>query len=365
MIQDYGLSSIARTRSSLQRATHFQPGIPILSEMDGLGGEGEAGLLTIPIELRLVIYRFIFQGVRVSLLCDPTILQEDEEEGDDDNIAREPDAEQGRHRRFQLSLRSETAPGLISNNDLSILLVCHKTHDEARSVFFQMVTFYLRSLVDPTIVGSARASLLQEAYPRSADPSTGPLPLPLPRAINARRQMAAIQHLSIAHSLLSSFTPNKLHHVFPSLSHLQIHHITIPLAHQTLSSLTPHLYTLHRATSLSLSNGESSSSSSSSIPSHDMEHHSPGLLLFQTLLCAMDDEAQMEAIMAHASFAAGPDRYALELQFVLKCRHVGMLVVPGMFPMANAPHRHAERDVTYTFNAGGGGGGGGNGLTRR
>lgn len=165
--------------------------------------------------------------------------------------------------------------------------------------------------------------------------------------------MSAIQHLSIAHSLLSFTTPSKLHHIFPSLSSLQIRQITIPLAHQTLSSLTPHLYTLHRATSLSLSNGEPSSSSSP-IPSHDMEHHSPGLLLFQTLLCAMDDEAQMEAIMAHASFAAGPGRYALELQFVLKCRHVGMLVVPGMFPMANAPHRHAERDVTYTFNAGGG-----------
>jgi hypothetical protein len=308
--------------------------------MDGLTGNKSAEFLTIPTELRLGIYRLIFQHVKVTLLCDAGAAA-GQEDNDGDLV---PESGHGHRHSFSINTwATTTASRTKPNHDASIFLVCRKTYNEARSVFFQTATFQLQSLseehrlsITPTTTRTTTTTTTTSHLSETQSPPTFP---PSPTTTNL--QISQIQHLSLPHTLLRHYSPSELHRLFPQLSSLNIRQIAIPLAHQTLSSLTPHLYTLHQETALS--RGDS--------PKHDIEH-SPGLRLFQTLLCAMEDERQMEGIMAH--FAACHGRYALELQFLLRCRHVGLLVVPGMFPMANAPHRHAERDVTYTFNAGGG-----------
>lgn len=300
-------------------------------KMDGLTRNKNADFLSIPTELRLGIYRLIFQDVNVVLFCDAGANQ-----GDDDDD-REPEPESGHAYRHSFTMNpwgTPTASRTKSNHDASIFLICRKTYDEARSVFFQTATFQLQSLSEehrprimPAMTTATTTTHLSE---------TQSLP---PPATTDLRHISQIQRLSLPHDLLRYYSPSELQKLFPHLSSLSIRQIAISLAHQSLSRLTPHLYTLHQEPGLS--RGDS--------PKHDIDH-SPGLQLFQTLLCAMEDEHEMEGIMAH--FAACHGRYALELQFLLRCRHVGLLVVPGMFPMANAPHRHAERDVTYTFNAG-------------
>ncbi|KAK5047209.1 hypothetical protein LTR84_006731 [Exophiala bonariae] len=369
------------------------------------------GLLTIPVEVRLAIHRYIFQDVKVSILYDPTFAQavegDNEDENKDENGALEPESEvargdayYSRHLNRGVGIGSVTAPGFQSNQHVSILLVCRQLYDEAVSVFFQTVTFQLQSLsveqerfvrhlgALPTAVLSATTmdpspetethspppspslSPVPSLAPITTHPSTTPVPEPIPYHLTYH-PTAHIQILTITHSLLPTLPPEKLHNLFPSLTSLTIQNITIPLAHQTLSALTPHLYTLHHSSSLSEEdNGPISVSESQPQPQPQpqSQSQSPGILVLQTLLCSIDEEAQMEAIMAHASYASRTSpasgqtmhtsrpvtkrgKYALELQFVLRCRHVGMLVVPGMFPMANAPHRHPERVVTYSFNA--------------
>lgn len=344
--------------------------------MDGI--TEDVSFLTIPIELRLAIYRFIFYGQTIVLLCDFAFFQKEsaEDDVDDHGPGRELALQQmDPYRRRYMNLGALPAMALRPSWTMSILFTCHQTYKEAGNIFYQTAAFHLQSL-DERPLGQVNSATISPPFtdvPHETHPPptlasvtrVSPLPPTSPRPIDYHGRTSQIQRLSIPHSLLSSFPPEKLHSLFPSLGSLTIESITIPLAHQTLSALTPHLYTLHHSTSLS------DGSASISAPQAESHSQSPGIFVLQTLLCAMDDEAQMEAIMAHASYASRTSgrtsnashaagrrgKYALELQFVLQCRHVGMLIVPGMFPMASAPHRHPERVVTYSFNAGGGGGG--------
>lgn len=74
----------------------------------------------------------------------------------------------------------------------------------------------------------------------------------------------------------------------------------------------------------------------------------PGLALFQAVVAEMD-ESKAELILAH--FGECMTRDMLTLHFKIQCLHAGQIVVPGMFPMVNAPHEHTAKEFMYAFGA--------------
>ena len=235
--------------------------------MSMMGGCTAPGFMSLPFEIRSRIYALLFQSVR---LC-PVIPDESEID--------EP----------------------IPSNHFSILLTCHKIHNEALPVFWKTTTFCLRTSDENEIFAS-------------------------PRLLDRLHQ---IERFELDNRLLHLWPPSSLFVTLPNLKLLTISNIVSEFGHSEVAQIEEGACTF---------NNEGPQSETS-------------MKLFYSLLMAQVNSARAQDIMSHCT--SWQSKYSLKLNFKVVCRHVGMSVVPGLMGMRwGPPHKHEVCEVRYCFERG-------------
>jgi len=188
--------------------------------------------------------------------------------------------------------------------NLAIFRVCRKCYDEACSVFWNTAHFQLHTI-------EQHRSFTQ---------------------VDMLPSLRSIHHLSVDSALLAEWSPTLLRLVMRSLSIFTILNVEVQLFHADMVRIE------HRTGVIDSSGGSD----------YSQIDNSPSLVLFRSLVAALD-ETKGNQILGH--FDACHGQHTLKLEFRIRCRHIGQVVVPGTFPMAGTPHVHEESKVMYSFNA--------------
>ncbi|KAK4937639.1 hypothetical protein LTR10_021785 [Elasticomyces elasticus] len=201
---------------------------------------------------------------------------------------------------------SDNSGGATNLADLSIFLVCRKIYQESHPVFLRQALFVIKN------------TMQHEQF-------TQPLMLP---------KLNSIRNLSVAFPLLPEWPPTLLRLVMLSLASFEITDITAEPGHVDMLEIEGHM---------GIRGGENR------VPRGAGLRDNPSAQLFQLIIATMD-KIKAELVLAHCNAGLMLTRDVLSVQFKVKCRHVGQVVVPGQFPMvAVAPHEHPIREVVYTF----------------
>ena len=184
---------------------------------------------------------------------------------------------------------------------ISLLLTCKRVRHEATPVFWRKATFGVRS------------SDHQEVF-------SGP------RMLN---RIEKVERFEVDNSLLHYWPPTTLAVALPNLKLFTISNIRCEYGHLEMLQI--------EGGGCTFRSGEPQTESA--------------IRLFYSLIVTQCKDGRPQHIMSHCT--GWQSTYSLQLIFVVRCRHIGLKVVPGPFwQRLGAPHLHDECSVKYSFQRG-------------